>query len=259
MAAIDTKRFEKLIIQQGKEIKKLSQRINVLESRASIPTQGTYEEETLEPVTKVKNTDKENPTNLFKIFGIVGIIMIVLGVVYFYKYAVDNGWIGITGRIALGVIASLVIIGIGLFMYKKEYYNFSQIIVSCGLGILYFTVFATYHFEAYRQALGMNLILNTLLLLVIMAGGMFLGIRMDRKSVVYWSLGLGFLAAFLSGINGNTLHILIYVLIIDLIVLAIAKSKSWYMGIPAQVLTYVAFIIWFYQGVYDPKDRKSVV
>ena len=78
--------------------------------------------------------------------------------------------------------------------------------------------------------------------------------RLDRRSIVYWSLGLGFLAAFLSGINGNTLHILIYVLLIDLIVLIIAKSKSWYMGIPAQILTYIAFIIWFFQGVYDPKS-----
>src|SRR5580765_4426780 len=39
----------------------------------------------------------------------IGIVAILIGVSYFIKYAFDNGWIGPTGRVALGLLA-----GIGL-------------------------------------------------------------------------------------------------------------------------------------------------
>jgi uncharacterized membrane protein len=210
----------------------------------------------IEPIADEKS-QVETPTSLFKVFGAIGVFMIVLGAVYFYKYAVDQGWIGITGRIALGVIASLMTIGAGLIMFKRQYVNFSQVIIACGLGLMYFTFFATYHFEQYRQALGMTLLVNTTMLLAVMLGGMVLGIRLDARIIVYGSLILGYIAAFLSGIDGDTLHILVYIGLIDIMVFAIARRKAWYAGIPAQVLTYIAYMIWFYQGVYSPDSILS--
>jgi len=246
-------------------LKGLNERIILIEKRLGMvqkkPEPETKQTEQVveqkEASLKPKQRSIENPTNLFRVFGIIGTVMIVLGVIYFYKYAVDHGWIGITGRIAIGILASFIFIGFGLFMYKKQYYNYSQIINGCGLGILYFTFFATYHFKEYRNALGMSLTLNTILLLVVMVGGTFLGIRLNGRYVVYGSLLLGYAAAFLSGIEGSTLHILIYILLINLVILSIAKVKSWYFGIPAQVLTYIAYFIWFLQGIDDPHSILS--
>ncbi len=248
MTGAELEKLKRIVLLQQKQIKDLTSRVDDLDGNAvQEPV-----EEVQEPITKSHGNKVENPTNLFRVFGIVGVILILLGMVYFYKYAVDQGWIGITGRIALGVIAAFIFIGIGFVLYSKEFIKYSQFLFAGGLGILYFTIFATYHFEDYRQALGMNLVLNTILLLTVMVGGLLIGLRLDQKNIVYWSLVLGFAAAFLSGISGKTLHILIYVLLVDIIIFIIAKIRGWYVGIPAQVLTYIAFAIWFVQGISSP-------
>src|ERR1700757_2290696 len=55
----------------------------------------------------------------------VGIVAVLIGVAYFLKYAFDNGWIGPTGRVAIGMLA-----GIGITVWsesfrKKNYALFS--------------------------------------------------------------------------------------------------------------------------------------
>ena len=147
------------VLLQDKKIKDLNNRVSMLEKGE--PQEEVQEEPEQEQQV---STGQENPTSLFKVFGVVGAIMIILGVVYFYKYAVDQGWIGITGRIALGILAGLVLIVAGFIFYKREYVNYAHVLNAVGLGVLYFTIYATYHFKDYREALGMNLVLNTILL-----------------------------------------------------------------------------------------------
>jgi uncharacterized membrane protein len=253
--------LKKQVEQHTKDIQKISNRLTTLELVGSQNTYAKADSDDIADTVDIKNTEKQHkrpkkekksePINLFKLFGIVGVIMILLGTVYFYKYAVDQGWIGITGRIVLGVLVSLAFIGIGFAMNKK-YEKFSHIVIGGGLGTLYFTLFSTYHFETFRNALGMTLIANTLILLFIMIAGTIIGIKLNARFVVYLSLLMGYIAAFLSGIDGKTLHILIFALIVSIVVLIIARMKKWYLGIPAQVLTYIAYLIWYIQGVTNP-------
>lgn len=253
-----TEELKKTIQQQNKKINLLSKRVTEIED--FLEKKHDFKEEQIEEIVeeKVEQTVPSQPLNLFKLFGVVGILMILLGAVYFYKYAVDHEWIGIIGRIVLGVIISFCFLVTGLLLYQNEKYSrFSLFFIAGSLGLLYFTIFATYHFESYRAELGMTLVANTLLLLGIMLGGMLIGIKLDERLIVYGSILLGYIAAFLSGISGNTLHILIYVLLINLVVLIVAKFKSWFIGIPAQVLTYIAYFVWFIQGVFSPNSVLS--
>ncbi|MBV9307849.1 MAG: DUF2339 domain-containing protein, partial [Acidobacteriaceae bacterium] len=41
----------------------------------------------------------------------VGVVTLVLGIAFFFKWAVDNNWIGPGGRVVLGVIASFAALG----------------------------------------------------------------------------------------------------------------------------------------------------
>jgi uncharacterized membrane protein len=260
MAQSEISALKELVKKQSVQIRILSGRLNKVESALVKNPESGYEpvvEDVEEPVVEKKrevHAGRENPASLFKVFGIIGVILIVLGSIYFYKYAVDNGWIGIAGRIALGVVSALIILVAGIVMNLRKYENFSQVLISCGLGVLYFTVFATYHFHEYRAALGMSLVFNTILLLFVMLGGAVLGVRLNARWVVYGALLLGYIAAFLSGIEGRTLHILIYVLVMDLVVFAVAKFKAWCTGIPAQVLSYIAYAVWYVQGVVDSRS-----
>ncbi|MBU1975053.1 MAG: DUF2339 domain-containing protein [Nanoarchaeota archaeon] len=259
MVAGDLEAIKKTLAVQANQIKRINNRLDALEAGDPVPEPEKVEakatQKASQPAKQTKEISESNPSkNLFRIFGITGIVLIILGMVYFYKYAVDRGWVGITGRIAIGIIISLIFIAVGLILSRRQYEKFGQIIIIGGLGILYFTIFATYHFATYRDVLGMNLTLNTILLLCVMLGGMLIGMRLNAPFVVYGSLLAGFLSAFLSGVSGESINILIYVLVVDIVVLIVAKLKGWYVGIPAQVLTYIAFATWYVVSINSSKS-----
>src|SRR6185369_12179244 len=74
----------------------------------------------------------------------IGIFAILIGVSYFIKYAFDSGWIGPSGKIALGLIA-----GIGLVLWSerfrsKGYAAFSYSLKAVGIGTLYLSLWGAY-------------------------------------------------------------------------------------------------------------------
>jgi uncharacterized membrane protein len=56
----------------------------------------------------------------------IGVVTLVLGVAFFFKYAVDNQWIGETGRVALGVLAGLLLLGIADAFWRRAQETFAQ-------------------------------------------------------------------------------------------------------------------------------------
>ena len=81
----------------------------------------------------------------------VGIIAVLVGVAYFLKYAFDNGWIGPTGRIAIGLIAGIAITAWSETFRRKKYILFSYGLKAIGIGTLYLSLWAAvqvYHLIA---------------------------------------------------------------------------------------------------------------
>jgi uncharacterized membrane protein len=48
----------------------------------------------------------------------IGVITLVLGVAFFFKWAVDNDWIGPAGRVILGVLAGFAALAIADFLWR---------------------------------------------------------------------------------------------------------------------------------------------
>jgi uncharacterized membrane protein len=49
----------------------------------------------------------------------IGVLALIVGIAFFLKFAFDNDWIGPTGRIILGIVAGLVMLGLGYYWQKK--------------------------------------------------------------------------------------------------------------------------------------------
>src|SRR6185437_4938378 len=56
----------------------------------------------------------------------IGVITLVLGVAFFFKWAVDNDWIGPAGRVILGVIAAFAALAAADFLWRKGQQIFAQ-------------------------------------------------------------------------------------------------------------------------------------
>src|SRR4051794_27397708 len=80
----------------------------------------------------------------------IGAITLAIGIVFFFKYAVDSKWIGASGRVFLGVVTGLLLISVADWLRKRDQRVFSQGVCGCGLAILYISLYASF---AYYQLL----------------------------------------------------------------------------------------------------------
>ncbi len=76
----------------------------------------------------------------------IGVITLVLGVAFFFKWAVDNQWIGPVGRVALGILAGLATLAAGDFVARRNQRIFAQGVTGAGIAILYLSLYAAFGF-----------------------------------------------------------------------------------------------------------------
>ncbi|KGK98896.1 hypothetical protein LI82_06295 [Methanococcoides methylutens] len=228
----------------SKRIEKLEERVAFLEGKRYAQEPEVTVAPVAEEVAAEASRETYKPTeNLgFKIFGAVGFVLLMLGMFYLYSYAVDQGWIGILERVALGVAFSLAVLVTGEVFRRKDYERFSQLITGGGIALLYFTMYATYHFQAYREALSMSLGMNTALLFLVMLFAVFLALRQNSVILTSFAFFLGYLAAFLTG---GSHQMMISTIILSVGLVMILWKKNWGIGIYPLIASYLLYSIFF--------------
>ncbi len=230
------------------KISELDKRIAILEGKESATEQKETYEKTSKQTPIEVSTEASKETSLssenlgFKIFGTVGFIFILLGLFYFYRYAVEEGWIGILERVVLGIIFSLAVLVVGEVFRRKEYPRFSQLITGGGIALLYFTIYSTYHFSKFREALDMSLGANSVLLFIVMAFAVFLALRLNSLILTSFAFFLGYLAAFLTW---EAHQMMISTLILSAGLTVILWKKNWRIGIYPVIVSYFLYTIFF--------------
>jgi uncharacterized membrane protein len=73
----------------------------------------------------------------------IGAFTLVLAVAFFFKYAVDNGWIGPTGRVLLGLFAGAALLGAAHYFNLRGHALFTQGLAGAGVSILYLSFWAS--------------------------------------------------------------------------------------------------------------------
>jgi len=79
-------------------------------------------------------------------FTRIGAIALLFGVAYFYKYAVDNQWVGPLGRIVLGTIVGLALLGFAEYTKTRTKAIYVQVVIGVGLALMYVSAYASYGF-----------------------------------------------------------------------------------------------------------------
>lgn len=158
-----------------------------------------------------------------KLLNRVAILVLLFGMAYFLKYSFDNNWIGITGRIIIGLLGGIAFLTTGDIAMGRGYRYFSQGLSGGGIAVIYLTTFAATNFyHVFSPALAFGL-----LALAALAGGM-LSVRQNAFGVAVLSTLGGFLTPFLiGGKSSSPLLLLTYITILDLVVLYLAKYRNW--------------------------------
>ena len=79
----------------------------------------------------------------------VGIALVLFGVVFLFKYAVDRGWLSETIRIGLGLMLGVGLFVLGVRLYGKRAW-FGRVLMGGGIAALYITGFAAFQWWTSR-------------------------------------------------------------------------------------------------------------
>lgn len=172
----------------------------------------------------------------------IGIAILVLGIGFFVKYAIDKDWIGEIGRTFIGILAGGILIAIA-HRLRNSFKAFSSVLIGGGLSVLYFTIAISFHeYELFNQTVAF------LLMVIITAFSVLLSISYNRKELAILAIIGGFVTPFLvSTGSGNYKVLFTYIAILNTGMLSLAYFKRWtIINYIAFSFTVLLFFAWFF-------------
>ncbi|HMC86504.1 MAG TPA: DUF2339 domain-containing protein, partial [Chitinophagaceae bacterium] len=171
----------------------------------------------------------------------IGIAITVIGVAIGAKYSIDHELISPLTRIILGYIMGLGLLLFGIKL-KAKYENYSAVLVSGAMAIMYFITYAAYSFyNLFPQTMAFALMVVFTIFTVIAA------INYNKQVIAHIGLvgayGVPFL---LSDGSGKVAVLFSYMAIINTGILAIAVRKYWkLLYYSSFILTWIIFSSWY--------------
>lgn len=156
------------------------------------------------------------------LFGKIGILVLVVGMGLFVKYAIDQNWINEVLRTILGFVVG----GALLFLshkLKETYRAFSSLLAGGAFAIFYVTVGIAYHYYGlFSQAAAF------IILVVLTVFMSWLSVLYDRRELAVIALIGGFTSPFLvSNGMGNYLVLFTYLTILNMGMFGLSVYKKW--------------------------------
>jgi uncharacterized membrane protein len=234
------------------------EKIETKEPLAEVPAKPVMSESKTESVIPKQREEQEpgwwdtwlqNNPDLEKFIGEnlankIGIAVLVLGISFFVKYAIDNDWINETGRVIIGLLSGGILIGLAHYI-RNSYRSFSSVLVGGGLSVFYFTIayaFHQYHLVSQSAAF--------IIMIVITGFAVILSLLYDRLELAILATLGGFIAPFLvSTGQDNYIALFTYLCILNTGLMVLAYFKRW----PAINFIAIFFTVIIYGGWFIQK------
>ncbi len=153
----------------------------------------------------------------------IGIAVLILGIAFFVKYAIDQNWINETGRVCIGLFCGIILIFLA-HRLRNNYHSFSSVLVGGGLTVFYFTIaFAFHQYQLMSQSAAF------IIMVIITAFAVILSILYDRLELAILATIGGFITPFLvSNGDGNYIILFSYLCILNGGLIVLALYKRWH-------------------------------
>jgi uncharacterized membrane protein len=270
--------FQSEILQIKKEIERLIIKPDILEAdnKVEIPVQAVTEpavpkekagvKEASEPLVETKSAapsvvrvpsmpEEKIETDLERFIGEnlinkIGIAITVIGVGIGAKYAIDHRLISPLARIIMGYLVGLGLLFFAVWL-KKQYENFSAVLLSGSMAIMYFITYAAYSFYGFYPQ-----VVSFILMVIFTVFTVMGALRYNREIIAVIGMVGAFAVPFLlSEGSENVLIFFSYTAIINCGILVIAIKKYWKpLYFSAFVFTWLIYFTWFFGSYRSEKD-----
>lgn len=223
------------------EVESLEHEMSIIEDESE-PEPVLAEEDNLDWMERFKRNNPDMERFIGEnLISKIGIAILVLGIAFFVKYAIDQNWINETARVGIGILAGAIVLGFA-HRLKAEFKAFSSVLVSGGISIFYFTLaigFQEYHLYSQPIAFAM--------MVLVTAFSVLISISYNRQELAVLSLIGGFVSPFLlSTSEGNYIALFTYLIILDMGMLVLSYFRNWFLvnGL-TYAFTILIFAAWF--------------
>jgi len=182
------------------------------------------------PATRARPTVSpatREPRDEAEVFGAwfarIGVVVLLIGCGFAFKYAVDQGVLGPSARVALGLAAGIGLVAASEWASRRGWTGWSQAVAGGGVAITYLSVLAAVQLYDLIDAAP-----AFVCLVVITAGGGLLAVRHDSLVLALLATAGGYLnAVLLTSEQPRPLAVLSYLLALEVGVLGLAFVRRW--------------------------------
>ncbi|HEX7359813.1 MAG TPA: DUF2339 domain-containing protein [Bryobacteraceae bacterium] len=185
-----------------------------------------------------------------------GAITLAFGILFFFKYAVDNRWIGAAGRVTLGMVAGLLLVGVAERLRSRGQQAFAQGIAGCGIAILYTALYASF---AYYRLFPQWLAFCGMVAVCVLSFALSLRYGSSVLAVL-GTAGAIFAPVFLGHAFLHPFLFFSYLLVVDIAVFAAASRRHWaIVSAIAFAATAILFVVWTCSSVAGASTGTGVL
>lgn len=153
----------------------------------------------------------------------IGAITLAIGIIFFFKYAVDEHLMGAAAGVFLGIVFGLILVAAGDWLQRRNQRIFAQGLAGLGLASLYISLYAA---ASFYNLIGETAEFIGLVLTSVFA--ILLSVRFHSSVIA----ALGVIGALLTPIllrhpNAAALPFCGYVVLLNITVVAIAVRQRW--------------------------------
>ena len=221
-----------------------------VEEEQEEPAMAMEEEEDIEEyATSETNFEKYIGENLF---GKIGILIFIIGIGFFVKYAIDQNWINETARTLMGYAVGAGMLVLAERLHKR-YHTFSSLLAGGAFGIYYLITAIAFHYYA--------LFSHTIAFVILCVTTIFMSavsVLYDRKELAVTALVGGFIAPFIISTDSSSIISLqIYITILNIGMFCLAMYKKWAI-LPMVSFAFTYIILWGTTALGSFSDSETV-
>jgi len=177
----------------------------------------------------------------------IGIGILVLGIAYFVRYAIDKNWIGEVGRVAIGMLSGGLLTLLA-HKIRKSYQAFSSVLVGGAMAVFYYTISIGFHdYSLFSQPVAFGI------MVLITGFSVLLSIGYDKKELAILAIiGAFSTPLMVSNGAGNYIILFTYLGIVNIGMLVLAYFKKWnVIHILSFAFTAILYGAWFIKDIVD--------
>ncbi len=172
----------------------------------------------------------------------VGLLAVAIGMSYFLKLAIDGGWIGPRGQVAIGLVTGATLVAWSAWLVGRGMRHFGDGLTGLGAALLYLSLWAgSSYYAIIPTAVGF------IAMITLTAAMLAIAFGRDSQTVALLAMIGGFLTPALVSSGHNAQTVLFgYLALQDAALVVVAHRRRWRaLDLPAFALTQIYFWGWY--------------